>query len=217
MFECDDLPASVIAKATGETKRKRGQRYGHVTYQKGYSYAGRQYPINSTKSGCYTKILQRIIEQVTAMRALYGRVLFIRLDLHHENFGDDSSLMSVFMKSARAIVQSRYKTPHLGYLWARELERAKCQHYHVFLLVDGDKVNHPSALLGCLADSWARQGGTLSIPENCYILVVDEDSEAAAIHRASYLAKGRGKGYRPDGARDFDCSRIKPLPSVGDC
>ncbi len=209
MFECDGLPASMIAKATGETKRKRGQRYGHVTYQAGYSYAGKQYPINSSKSGCYTKILQRIIEQITAMRAHYGRVLFIRLDLHHENFGDDNSLVSAFMKSARAIVQSRYQTAHLGYLWARELERAKCQHYHVILLVDGDKVRHPSALLDLLVESWAKQGGVSSIPKNGFIHIDDENSEAKAVHRASYLAKARGKGYRPDGVRDFDCSRIK--------
>ncbi len=211
MLGSETLPSAVVAKVTGKAKRKQGERYGYVTYQAEYSYAGVTYPINSAKSGCYTQILQRLIEQVDAMRAIYGRVLFVRLDLHHASPEPTSERMSAFIKSARAFSQRRYQTPHMGFLWVREQENAKSQHYHLIIMLDGDKVRHPAKLFDELEEIWSRMGGTVSIPKNPYIFIDQPELVADAIYRGSYLAKARGKGYRPDGARDFGCSRINGM------
>lgn len=208
MLGSETLPSAVVAKVTGKAKRKPGERYGYVTYQGEYSYAGVTYPINSAKSGCYTLILQRLIEQLGAMMAIYGRVLFVRLDLHHALPEPTSNRMSAFIKSARAFTQRRYQTPHMGFLWVREQESAKSQHYHMVLMLDGDKVRHPATLLGELGGSWGRMGGTVSIPKNPFIFIDKPELVADAVYRGSYLAKARGKGYRPDGARDFGASRL---------
>ncbi|WP_429108593.1 YagK/YfjJ domain-containing protein [Aeromonas media] len=210
MLELDGLPPTVIAKVTGKAKRKQGERYSYVTYQREYRYAGVLYPINSAKSGCYTDILQRIIEQILLMKSHYGRVLFVRLDLHHQHFGEDNELVSAFIKSARAFVQRRYQTRHLGFVWVREQERAKQQHYHLTLMIDGDVVRHPANLFKVLNESWQRRGGTLSIPKNPFIFIDNEDTLRTAIERASYLAKARGKGYQQGGAHNFGCSQIGP-------
>lgn len=209
MLGSETLPSAVVAKVTGKTKRKPGERYGYVTYQGGYSYAGVTYPINSVKSGCYTLILQRLIEQIDTMRKIYGRVLFIRLDLHHALPEPTSKRMSAFIKSARVSTLRRYQTPHMGFLWVREQESAKSQHYHMVLMLDGDKIRHPARLFDELTEIWERIGGTSSIPKNPFIFIDKPELVAEAVYRGSYLAKARGKGYRPDGVRDFGCSRIK--------
>lgn len=208
----ENLPSAVVARVTGKAKRKQGERYGHVTYQGKYSYAGVAYPINSAKTGCYTLILQRLIEQIEAMRAIYGRVLFVRLDLHHPLPEPSNRRMSTFIKSARAFALRRYQTPHMGFLWVKEQEitKTKNQHYHMVFMLDGDKVRYSARLLDELEEIWRRMGGTVSIPKNPFIFINQPELVAEAIYRGSYLAKGRGKGYRPDGVRDFGCSRIRP-------
>lgn len=206
----EKLPSAVMARVTGKAKRKQGERYDYVTHQSEYSYAGTPYPINSAKSGCYTLILQRIIEQVSGMVALYRRVLFVRLDLHHPTSGPTSQRISNFIENARKHVKRRYQTQHIGFLWVREQEKAKTQHYHLILMLDGDKIRHPARLFDELSEIWVRIGGTSSIPKNPFIFIDKPELVADAVYRGSYLAKARGKGYRPDGARDFGCSRIKP-------
>lgn len=209
----EKLPSDVVARLVGKPKRKQGERYGHVTYKGEYSYAGATYRINSAKSGCHTLILQRIIEQTTAMLAVYRRVLFVRVDLHHRQPEPTNQRLSAFLKSARDRAQRYYRTQHVGYLWVREQDKANSQHYHLILMVDGDKVAYPARLLDSLKEIWERLGGTLSIPCSSYIFIDSPERVTDAVYRASYLAKARGKGYRPDGVRDFDCSRLK-LPPV---
>lgn len=209
MLDCEGIPSAVVARLTGEVKRKNGQRYGYVTHQASYSYAGIAYPINSNVSGCYTLILQRLVEQIKAIKAIYGRVLFVRLDLHHPESEPTSKRMSSFIKSLRAFCQRNYQTPHMGFLWVREQEKAKSQHYHMVLMLDGDKVRHSAKLLKSLGEIWERMNGTISIPKNPFIFIDKPELVADAVYRGSYLAKARGKGYRPNGTRDFGSSRIK--------
>lgn len=180
----------------------------YVTFQEFYSYAGEQYKINSRKSGCRTDILQRLIEQTNTMLSLYGRVLFVRVDLHMEAYTPKNEPISEFIKALRAYVSATYQTPHMGFVWAREQEKAKRQHYHVVLMLDGDVIRHPSALNAKVVELWERNG-SISIPQKCYLYIDDDETKRDAIKRGSYLSKPRGKGYQAAGARDFGCSRIK--------
>jgi hypothetical protein len=208
MMECDDLPSAVKARVRGIAKRKNGQRYGHITYQDHYSYAGESYPIRAKPSGCYTDILRSIIERMLAMRSLYGRVLLVVFELHHPQFGEKNEMVSAFIKSARAHVQNRYQTPDLGFVWVREQERTKGQHYHLILMVDGDKVRNSlgaNGLSNALKEIWQRKGGT--IHHSGYHFIDDDQSFNKAFEHASYLAKARGKGYRADWVRDIGASQ----------
>ena len=181
----------------------------YVTFQKVYSYAGEQYPINSRKCGCRTDILQRLIEQTNAMLSWYRRLLFVRIDLHITEYTPKSDLLSAFIKSLRAYVCRTYQTRYMGYVWVREQEKAKRQHYHLVLLLDADVIRHPSALIDKATELWACNG-SLYVPKRCYVLIDDAETKRQAIYRASYLAKPRGKDYQEGGARDYEGSRIKP-------
>lgn len=203
----DGLPSAVAAKIKGKAKRKQGKRYGHVTYQSIYHYQGVGYPINaSISNGCYTAALSQMIRRIIGAVERYGRVLFIRFDLSMGDNATTSERLSVFLKQVGRYTSREYQT-RLEYVWAREKEKAKCQHYHVALIIDGDKLCHPSRLLDELRELWNRKGGRLWIPENCYQMT-ERHNMPDIIRRVSYLAKVRGKGYRPDGARDFGWSRL---------
>lgn len=210
MKRADDLPSAVTAKLAGKTKRKQGKRYGHVTHQPVYCYQGINYPINTTPaSGCYTQPLSEIIRRIVEAVARYRRVLFVRLDLSMGEGAATSERLSAFLKLAARYVRREYQA-RLEYVWCREQEKAKRQHYHLALFIDGDKLRHPARLYEELAEIWQRKGGRLSIPENGYLMTNDHNI-TEAVKRASYLTKERGKGYRPDGARDFGYSRLTKL------
>ncbi|MFM5013649.1 inovirus-type Gp2 protein [Aeromonas veronii] len=207
MMLADGLPSAVAAKVTGKAKRKQGKRYGYVTHQPIYHYQGVNYRINTTQtSGCYTKPLSEMIRRIVEAVARYRRVLFVRLDLSMGEGEATSKRLSVFLKQAGRHVMREHGT-RLEYVWCREQEKAKRQHYHLALLIDGDKLRHPARLYKELAEIWQRKGGRLSIPENGY-LMTDSHNIAEAVYRVSYLTKERGKGYRPDGVRDFGYSHL---------
>jgi hypothetical protein len=135
-------------------------------------------------------------------------VLFVRADLHLMSYSPRNEPISGFIKALRAYVTATYQTPHMGFVWVREQEKAKRQHYHLVLMLDGDVIRHPSALITKMTELWERNGH-LFTPKNCFLFIDSDEAKREAIKRGSYLAKPRGKGYQAAGARDFGCSRIK--------
>jgi len=65
------------------------------------------------------------------------------LDLHVEKYTPDNRELSRFIDKIKIRLAKHYKTKRLGYLWVREQERAKRQHYHLALFVDANKLQPP--------------------------------------------------------------------------
>jgi hypothetical protein len=107
------------------------------------------YRVNSKKSGLYRELLAAIIGQLEICFALHGRLLVVRFDLHSYGFKtvDGNDEVSLFIKRIVQWVRRNYETDKVGRVWVRERERAKHQHYHCALLIDGDKIRHPKKLL----------------------------------------------------------------------
>jgi hypothetical protein len=59
--------------------------------------------------------------------------------------------------------------------------------------------------------AWEDGTGTYTMPfiKHPFHFADSEDIIEKAINRVSYLAKTRGKGYRPSQTKDFQCSRMK--------
>lgn len=93
------------------------------------------------------------------------------------------------------------------------MEKAKQQHYHFMIMLDGKVISYPDTLFDILSKHWekASHGGKSWMPKNCYgkILKADDQEKQKLIDRVSYQAKGRGKGYRDQQAKDYGCSRLK--------
>ncbi len=48
------------------------------------------------------------------------------------------------------------------------------------------------------------------VPKNSFYFIDNSQAKENAIHRISYLAKVRGKGYRDIQAKDYSTSRLVP-------
>jgi hypothetical protein len=163
----------------------------------------------------YTKQMKSIIRQVNSMCNNYRRVFWIVFDLHMPQgcYTACNETISQFMKNLRRAIKAKYAVKEIGYCWCREMEKAKQQHYHFMIMLDGKAIRYPDTLFDILSQHWGKvsHGGTTWMPENCFgnILKSDFDEKQKLIDRVSYQAKGRGKGYRDKQAKDYSISRIK--------
>lgn len=110
----------------------------------------------------------------------------------------------------------------MGYVWVRECERKKSQHYHCVLYLDGHVIQHPAKLRQLIADTWAALAGIRAddgkpwnhvyFPANGHYDIAGgasgAETKADLIYRVSYMAKTRGKGYRKPTANDFSSSNL---------
>lgn len=186
---------------------------------------GVAFPLNSGqgKFGYFREILTAIHGQLNAMLSHHGKILMVRVDLHTERHSRDNLELSRFLEKVKRHCQEQYKAKRMGYVWVREQERAKQQHYHLALILDANRVQHPARLLHWIGERWESRGHPKPwVPENCFTIVSRQNSEAfgEVFKRLSYLAKERTKGYRESTVNDYSTSRIKPksseIPAIGD-
>jgi len=100
----------------------------------------------------------------------------------------------------------------VGFVWAREQEKAKKQHYHLAIFIDGVKIRHSKRLLEVITQKWDEsdpRNHHKPVVKNPYYFIDNEKVFKKAIYRLSYLAKTRGKGYRPAQSKDYSTSRLK--------
>ena len=189
------------------TKSRMKEHYGCF-----YFFNNEELLIKSdNKYGVYAHMLEQIVEQLDTCIAIHKRVLVVRFDLHLREYSDDNHCISTFINRQKQRIQRAYKTKDIGHAWAREKEKAKVQHYHVALFIDGDVIRNPTKLLRQIKAKWYKHGHCY-IPDNCFYYIDKhnlKDERALAIERLSYLAKTRGKGYKSKQAKNYSVSRLK--------
>jgi len=80
------------------------------------------------------------------------------------------------------------------------------------LIIDANKIQHPSALLGSLQERWCVRGLPRPyVPKHCFYKINRGDAIAfgEAFFRCSYLSKARGKGYGGLGSDNYSGSRVR--------
>lgn len=186
-----------------------------VTYEKQITLDGVCLPINTTNSsGCYVQILEACKGQLDAMLACHSRVFVYRFDLRLKEYTEDNKIMSDFVRALRKMLSREYSIKRVGFLWGREQESADRQHYHVALLLDGNKIRHSEKLQGHLIAQAKKFGLSVGLCEHPYYFIrrTDQATYAECFKRLSYIAKERGKGGRKSSVNDYSSSRIK-LPT----
>jgi len=178
-----------------------------------YYYKGKAFRVNTYGDTRYieTKILERGIDQLYAMLSHHSKVLAVRFDFHVRHYTEDNQFMTQLVKKLRRHLYNKYGMKRFGYLWAREQERVKKQHYHVVLFLNGHKINHPCRLLQWLSELSKRHAhDNLRPPKNCFYHVHRNDQMTIdlCVERFSYLAKERGKGYQGKGCNNYSASCI---------
>ena len=179
---------------------------------------------------CETKILNEIERQFGYAEATKSKTLFMRYDIRfpegydHADNGVFREFQSKFMKNlSRQGLKPQY-------IAVREQSREKHQHYHVALLLDGQKTQSIHNHIQTAERLWDT---TLGLParENGYGLIDDctksrsgakqingvilrrDDPEYNTkkddcFRRASYLAKVNTKGNTTKGQKELFSSRI---------
>jgi hypothetical protein len=167
--------------------------------------------LGSLEHGCFLEILERIKQQLDSMLSHHCKILVVRLDLHVGVYKPDNEIMSKFIRKVRKKLNAFYDFKRLGFIWVREQEKAKKQHYHLAFFMDANKVRYPEKLISIcerIAEAWEL---FIFTPKNCYYLINRSDTKTylKAFKRLSYLSKERGKGYKAKAANDYSASRIK--------
>jgi len=189
-----------------------------------YNFKEEELYINSSKTrGVYPNIIEQMVEQLDICIAKFGRVLVVRFDLSCDEYSGDNQTISVFLnrlKEKLFKLKKYRRMKDIGHVWVREVETVKTQHYHVALFMDGNKIQHPSALLQLIKAKWYKHG-RLWIPkkehvddDGCYYFIDKKnfnfkEQRGKAIYRLSYLGKTRGKGYKDIQAKNYSVSRLK--------
>jgi len=162
--------------------------------------------------GWHRKIMKAGLGQIENMLEHTDKIFVIRLDCHPSGYSGDNSQLEVFLRRLKKKLRRHYPDLLLGHLWVREHEKAKNQHYHFVLMVDANRVPTSNVVTDAAIYVWERLTGIHPhIPKNPYYLVKRgcKQSIQDAAKRMSYLAKSRGKGYRPNQTKDYGSSRIK--------
>ena len=181
-----------------------------------YNFKEEELYINSSKTrGVYPNIIEQMVEQLGICIAKFGRVLVVRFDLSCDEYSGDNQTISVFLnrlKEKLFKLKKYRRMKDIGHVWVREVETVKTQHYHVALFMDGNKIQHPSALLQLIKAKWYKHGRCF-IPDDCFYYIDKSKSNfkekrGEAIYRLSYLAKTRGTGYKDIQAKNYSVSRL---------
>ena len=205
------LLLSNLEKPLKRKRRERTKNNKSVSLSEVFSHEGTDYPINNSPVyGVYLKILQRTVEQLNICIEKWKRVFVIRFDLHQKYHTPTNAMITRFRKNLAGRIERHYGIFEMGFVWVREHERAKAQHYHFAVYLDGDKIRHSSILSEMIRDTWVslKAGNSVHIPKRCFYNVVDAVTKYEAVQRLSYLSKQRGKGYRPKQTNDYGNSRL---------
>ena len=190
-------------------------------------------PIYTSKGDYYVEPLVAIKDQLDAMLSHHNKVFVFRFDIkikknsyyddegnEFSTFTDDNQVITNFLKVFNRWLKRRYKLSRIGYVWCREIEKAKKQHYHLVFMVDGNLINEATSLYNTISpkikEMAIKQGLVDYICKNHYLIEHkdlkqgDYTSYKNAFYRASYLAKVTGKNIKGERANNFQPSRVKP-------
>jgi len=166
--------------------------------------------------GIYKEIIERFIGQFDIAFKVHKRLLVHRVDLHLNKFSSDNKVISRFINRLKQWLKRNYGLDKIGYIWVREQDRSDKQHYHLALLLDGNKIRHPKRLNEQIKEMWLPLGH-VPVTLNPYYTIDKHnhnETRAEIIERVSYLAKVRGKRIRDKQTKDYQTSRLKkPIKS----
>ena len=160
--------------------------------------------------GIYKEIIERFIGQFDIAFKVHKRLLVHRVDLHLNKFSSDNKVISRFINRLKQWLKRNYGLDKIGYIWVREQDRSDKQHYHLALLLDGDKIRHPKRLNEQIKEMWLPLGH-VPVTLNPYYNIDKHnhnETRAEIIERVSYLAKVRGKRIRGKQTKDYQTSRL---------
>ncbi|MEY8201372.1 MAG: inovirus-type Gp2 protein [Colwellia sp.] len=186
----------------------------HISHCQVISHGGETWFVNAKGSGLFTHTLKQMLDQINAMFSYHNKLFLLRFDLHQLEATPTSKHVSKFLKGILDKIKRSYKLKRSVHAWAREIESAEQQHYHCFIVLDGNKVQGPGLITSLIRQDWKFYcDGSIHWPsKRCYYQISRNDRALTqeAIYHVSYLAKSRGKGFKPPQSKNFGVSQLEP-------
>ncbi len=207
---------------------KAKTREDRATYES--TYNGKRILTNKNKGlGCDTDILDKLDRLITFYTERHNKVGITRFDtrfLQNQFAPDDNKAFSRFIAPFTKALKRKGLDPK--YIAVREQSREKHQHYHVAVLTDGNKIQHPHVIIKAAEEHWNRTIGQ----DKDYKGLVDYCTKSRSgdkqtnhyrlrrgdenydeelnncFERCSYLAKINTKGKAPHRTREVFSSKI---------
>lgn len=169
------------------------------------------------KYNCFDESLPRIKRELDSMLSHHRKVFVFRIDMRVERYTGDNKVITKFLRSFIPWLKRRYDLKRVGYVWCREVETAKKQHYHLVFMIDGTAVKTMKTITDKVKDIAFMQDLSPWIPKSPSYLIERKHLEYGdytkykeAFRRASYIAKERGKKVKGKKTNSFQTSRVQP-------
>lgn len=168
-------------------------------------------------NGDYEEIHRSIYNLFDEAIRRHNKIFFIRFDLTFNaniDYPSENQLISRFMEALTLHCKRRELDPL--YLWVREQARSSNHHYHVLLLLNGNKIQNPYGIFNKATELWGMclntdAAGLVHYGTDIMIRRNGNDFDHTyneALNLAGYLAKSYSKGEAPKGVREMGKSRF---------
>ncbi|PSU93973.1 hypothetical protein C0W35_09730 [Photobacterium kishitanii] len=182
------------------------EKFKHIAY---YQYKDTVWLVFNKYDGIIDNIQDAICREVFYMINKHSRVRTILFNLHVNNYSNDNSIISKFMKSYIKRLERKYNTK-IGFIWVREQINADKQHYHIAIFIDAKKCPNAWSTRTIAQEVWQtiQKSGTISFVHNCLYSMFRNDmtSIQTVILRLSYYAKNYSKTLRETTTKRFHTS-----------
>jgi len=188
------------------------------------------YKIFNYPEGINTKILTKVFDQMEVMLTYYSKVsiIFLQLNLNKsykpsatvssklvrkQSMSISNEHISECMKLLTQKLEQLYPSK-VGFAWVRERVSSVYPHYHIVIMLNGNKCESAYNIQKIAKEYWLKlTGGSVwNVDNPFYCMTRENDHESrTARARSSYLAKNITK----DGCkkyRSFAISRLKINP-----
>jgi len=188
-------------------------------------------PYNGINPGYRTEILDRIAERLIESLQLHSQVLTVPLVIRFPTAiiaSPDNNCFQYFIEEYRRCLRDHGFDPH--YVWVTEKSQSLNQHYHLILMLNGNKIRYfstpPVEALHLWGKALQRYYGYNGSPDGLiHVCCTDNQSVfpeyGCIIHRGdiealqriqtiySYYAKVNTKGFTENRVREFGASLLK--------
>lgn len=206
-----------IRTPLAEIQKRKSKKKAQQTIEPTYHADGLVLPIQaSLTQPMYIPILNTIYEQLIAMLSHHCKITVCRFDLTttpEHKLGD----FKLFLRAAIDKLKNKFNLKRVGYVWVREIGSEgtiKKAHYHLMMIVDGNKIQSPHGIHQVLNNEWQNtyQQPHIHIANSHRLTNTHDQYFKDAFLHCSYLAKVHTKDLQPTGYRNYGASQITKAP-----
>ena len=159
--------------------------------------------------GCYLQILVKTFESMTAILSYHCKIYVVQFSFNPYDFSPTNAPISRVIAVIKKRLIRRYKFSRIVTGWVRETGQSGIQHYHVALMMDGNKINRQGAVMSLITEILeSRNFPAPHFTKPHMVKRGDWEAFKRAFYHLSYIAKVTSKGDKPKTTNEYSFSRL---------